>query len=73
MKRAENIFVALKKMADKSRFGPKRSQHGRIVNPRVSNKTIILRGLAVYKMVLTKSALRAPFKTIAFTYLEQSA
>ena len=39
-KAAENIFAA-----DKSRFGPEYNQHGRVVDPGVFNKTIILLGL----------------------------
>jgi len=33
-------------MADKSRFGPEFYQNGRVVDPGVFNKTIILLGLA---------------------------
>ena len=54
-------------MADKSRFGPElteaniQNQHGRVVDPGVFNKTIILLGLAGYKMIITNPALRGSF------------
>ena len=50
-------------MADKSRFGPELTEagidasvHERIVDPGVFDLTIILLGLAGYKMVITSSA-----------------
>ena len=43
-------------MADKSRFGPELTE-GEIVDTGVFIKTIILLGLAVYKMIITNSAL----------------
>ena len=42
-------------MADKSRFGPELTE-GEIVDTGVFIKTIILLGLAVYKMIITNSA-----------------
>ena len=46
-------------MAHKSCFGPEQNQHGRVVDPGVFNKIIILLGLAGYKMIITNLALRA--------------
>ena len=44
-------------MADKGRFGGRnRSFSGRADDPGVSNKTIILPGLAGYKMIITNCA-----------------
>lgn len=43
-------------MADKKRF---LNQHGRVIDPGVFNKTIILLGLDGYKIIITNSALRA--------------
>lgn len=45
-------------MADKSRFGPEQNQYGKVVDPGVFNKTILL-GLAGSKMITVNSALRA--------------
>lgn len=42
IKRAENIFAALrKKTADKSWFGPQWNQQGRVIDPEVFNKTLL--------------------------------
>ena len=46
----------IKKMADKKRF---LNQHGRVIDPGVFNKTIILLRLDGYKIIITNSALRA--------------
>ena len=43
-------------MAIKSRFGPEKNQHGGVVDRGVFNKTIILLGLAGYKMIITNEA-----------------
>ena len=43
-------------MADKKRF---LNQHGRVIDPGVFNKTIILLRLDGYKIIITNSALRA--------------
>ena len=41
--------------------------HGRVVDPGVFNKTIIILGLAGYKMIITNSALRASLVIYHFT------
>ena len=56
-KRAENIFAALRKNGRQKPFwigiDRARNQHGRVLDPGVFNKTIILLGLARYKMIMT--------------------
>ena len=63
-KRAENIFAALRKNGRQKPFwtgierGRDRRFSGRVVDPGVCDKTIILLGLAGCKMITTNSALR---------------